>query len=121
MTNFIKGKLSRDNIHSMFGLSEKQNDPLMFSEKANRVFNTGCELWKYYHSQNTSKPDAGLYDIKLHFQGKNDKGRMNAKSSDDRYTQLINELRQDLASLAEKISEKAYTYGFLKSYHHIRK
>jgi len=58
--------------------------------------------------------NASLYDIRKHFQGRNDKGRMNAKSTDDRYTELITALRQNLNSLAAKIALKVYEYGFLK-------
>jgi hypothetical protein len=35
-----------------------------------------------------------LYDIREYFQGRNDKGRMNSRSSDETYTLLISDLRQ---------------------------
>lgn len=43
-----------------------------------------------------------------------DKGRMNAKSTDERYTELIGNLRSALKTLAKKIEPKVYQYGFLK-------
>ena len=39
---------------------------------------------------------------------------MNAKSSDETYTELIGNLRSELKNLANKIAEKAYEYEFLK-------
>jgi len=45
---------------------------------------------------------------------KNDKGRMNPDSSDDRYTELLKNLRQQLKVLAKKIEPKVYEYEFLK-------
>jgi len=71
-------------------------------------------LWKYYHSQNEVNVNASLYDIREYFQGRNEAGRMNAKSSDEKYTQLIGSLRENLKVLAKKIEPKVYEYGFLK-------
>jgi len=56
-----------------------------------------------------------LYDIRAFFQGRNNKGRMNAKSTDAKYTALIADLRQKLTILADKIAPKVYDYGFLKA------
>jgi hypothetical protein len=39
---------------------------------------------------------------------------MNAKSSDETYTELIGNLRSELKNLASKITEKVYEYEFLK-------
>jgi hypothetical protein len=55
-----------------------------------------------------------LYDIREFFQGRNDKGKMNNKSSDETYTKLIGNLREKLKDLAEKIKPKVYEYEFLK-------
>lgn len=44
--------------------------PLVFSDAAKDVFDSGRELWKYYHQQKGALPDASFYDIRLHFQGK---------------------------------------------------
>jgi GH18 family chitinase len=56
-----------------------------------------------------------LYDIREYFQGRNDAGRMHARSDDAEYTALIGELRNKLNQLADKIKPKIYEYGFLKT------
>jgi hypothetical protein len=118
MTDFIKGKIKPEQKNEGQLFTEKtirnDNKPLEFSEEATEVFNAGRELWKYYHQQKDINVNAALYDIKLHFQGRNDKGRMNAKSTDDKYTELIGDLRQKLNLLADKIAPKVYEYEFLK-------
>lgn len=118
MTDFIKGKIKPEqkNEGQLFSEETIRNDnkPLVFSEEATEVFNAGRELWKYYHQHKDINVNAALYDIKLHFQGRNDKGRMNAKSTDDKYTELIGDLRQKLNLLADKIAPKVYEYEFLK-------
>ncbi|MDR0328169.1 MAG: hypothetical protein LBI05_07740, partial [Planctomycetaceae bacterium] len=58
--------------------------------------------------------NASLYDIREHFQGRNEAGKMNNKSEDDTYNGLIANLRSALKTLAEKIEPKVYEYGFLK-------
>ena len=85
-----------------------------FSETAKEVFDAGRELWKYYHAQKDVNVNASLYDIKEHFQGRNDKGKMNNKSEDETYTDLIAILRDKLKLLAKKIEPNVYEYGFLK-------
>jgi hypothetical protein len=55
-----------------------------------------------------------LYDIREYFQGRNDKGRMNSRSTDEKYTTLISELRKTLNILADQIKPKIYEYEFLK-------
>jgi hypothetical protein len=99
---------------------------LQFSDEATAVFNAGRELWKYYHSQKFPSfggvsegrggynVNASFYDIREHFQGRNDKGRMNSRSTDEEYTNLIGNLRAKLNLLTEKITPKIYEYEFLK-------
>ena len=53
-------------------------------------------------------------NIREYFQGRNEQGRMNAKSDDARYMELISALRNKLNVLADKIKPKVYEYGFLK-------
>lgn len=89
-------------------------EKLIFSLEAIAVFNAGRELWKYYHSQPNCNVNASLYDIREYFQGRNDKGKMNNKSSDETYMQLIGNIREKLKLLAEKIEPKVYKYEFLK-------
>ncbi len=87
---------------------------LIFSPEATAVFDAGRELWKYYHEQKEVNVNASLYDIREYFQGRNDKGRMNSKSDDATYMELIGNLRAQLAILADAIKPKVYEYGFLK-------
>ena len=127
MTNFIKGKIKQEATTTDLFNSETspnrvsnpvraldENIELQFSEEATAVFDAGRELWKYYHAQKYVNVNASLYDIREYFQGRNDKGRMNSKSDDATYTQLLAELRNKLAVLADKIKPKVYEYGFLK-------
>jgi len=88
---------------------------LKFSKTARNVFKTGKELWKYYHAQPKCNANASLYDIREHFQGRNAQGKMNNKSDDEKYNELLGDLREKLKVLARKIEPKVYEYGFLKA------
>ena len=97
--------------------------PLKFSKEARAVFDAGREIWLYYHTnarENDYNANASLYDIKEYFQGRkkdekgNETGRMNATSTDERYNELMANLRLTLKQLAEKITPKIYEYGFLR-------
>lgn len=114
MTNFINGKIKIEQETDLFGTTENQATKREFSEEAKAVFDAGRELWKYYHSQPNVNVNASLYDIREYFQGRNDKGRMNSKSDDTQYMNLIGELRYKLNILADKIKPKVFEYGFLK-------
>lgn len=114
MTQFIKGKVKSESDAGMFGTSEQSAEPLQFSDLAAEVFEAGKKLWKYYHAQPNINVNASLYDIREYFQGRNEKGKMNNKSDDEQYMNLINELRDKLKQLAKKIEPKVYEYGFLK-------
>lgn len=114
MHDFIKGKRT-ETKKSLFDKTDNQpNTSITFSEEASDVMNNGRELWRYYHSQVDSNPNASYYDIRAHFQGFSKRGRMNNKSDDDTYNQLIHKLKKSLERLAnKKIIEKAYDYSFL--------
>ncbi|CEN37550.1 hypothetical protein [Capnocytophaga cynodegmi] len=126
MTNFINGRIVSDNNqessnqtklfsedqHKVYGLLP--TTPLQFSDEATAVFDAGRQLWKYYHAQSDANVNASLYDIREYFQGRNEKGRMNSKSDDEKYTFLIGELREKLNILADKIKPKVFEYGFLR-------
>ena len=117
MTDFISGKTAQSIVsESLFEeyLTTIHNKPLEFSAEAQAVFDAGRELWKYYHQQSGCNVNASLYDIKEHFQGRNEKGKMNNKSNDENYMKLISDLRTKLKLLAKKIEPKVYEYGFLK-------
>ena len=123
MTDFIKGKpkppsKSSITIPMLFEpetpFGRKNNTPLVFSAEAKAVFDAGRELWIYYHQQPNCNVNASLYDIREHFQGRNETGKMNNKSSDETYMCLIGDLREKLIQLADKIEPKVYEYEFLK-------
>lgn len=119
MSDFIKGKLKLEQqADGLFGDTTTNhfdiNKPRQFSIEATAVFNSGLELWKYYHSQKDINVNASLYDIREYFQGRNDKGRMNSRSNDEKYTELMGNLRQKLNLLSDKITPKIYEYEFLK-------
>jgi len=96
-------------------MESKKKSELKFSETARNVFKIGKELWKYYHAQPKCNANASLYDIREHFQGRNAQGKMNNKSDDEKYNELIGDLREKLKILARKIEPKVYEYGFLKA------
>ncbi|MDO4781979.1 MAG: hypothetical protein Q4A09_02025 [Capnocytophaga felis] len=104
-----------------------------FSPEATAVFDAGRELWRYYFQAISNRQKAeslpptayslqpSLYDIREYFQGRsvaptgdNKKGRMNNKSEDEHYNQLIGNLREALKILADKIKPKVFEYGFLR-------
>ncbi len=114
MTDFINGKIKTENETNLFGTDTNQTFKREFSQEATAVFDAGRALWKYYHSQTNVNVNASLYDIREYFQGRNDKGRMNSKSDDSHYMELIGELRNKLNFLADKIKPKVYEYEFLK-------
>ena len=127
MTDFISGSLgkkeSQEETHNLFTLAGEENphqtasfvptQPLHFTPEAQAVFEAGKALWKYYFSQPQANPNASLYDIREHFQGRNDKGKMNNKSTDETYNNLIGALRRALTRLAQEIEPKVYEYQFL--------
>ena len=80
--------------------------------------NAGRELWRYYHQQDNSIPDASFYDIRLYFQGtkvsKSGKTQMNSDSNDTKYIELLGDLKKKQKVLASKIEVKVYEYGFLR-------
>lgn len=124
MTDFIAGKIKQiqESSDELFASEDPEvslipRKPMTFSPEATAVFNAGRALWSYYFAQAGSKadPDAALYDIRLYFQGRDTKGKMNSDSPDAKYMELIGTLRQALKSLARKIEPKVYEHGFLRS------
>jgi hypothetical protein len=85
-----------------------------FSETAKTVLKAGLQVWKHYHKQPNVNVNASLYDIREHFQGRNDKGIMNNKSENETYNELMEDLRSTIKNLADQIEPKIYEYGFLK-------
>ena len=125
MQDFLQGKIKPDSkstdSKSLFKdeLDFIPTKPLIFSDEAKEVLQAGKEIFKHYHTQaKDSKdynPNAALYDIKAHFQGFNDKGKMNPpqKAQDETYKERLGTLNYTLKNLAKKIEVKVYEYGFL--------
>ena len=100
----------------------RRNTP--YQTVAIAVFDAGRALWQYYHQHKFASinialgeraeynVNASLYDIREYFQGRNHKGKMNNKSTDAAYMQLITALRESLKVLAKKIEPKVHEYGF---------
>ncbi len=116
MSQLIKGKIKSEDSVDLFSGNELTTNyevALEFSTEATSVFNAGRALWTYYHAQPECNVNASLYDIREHFQGRNDKGKMNTKSTDEVYSGHIAVLRSALKLLAQKIEPKVYEHGFL--------
>ncbi|MDR0754918.1 MAG: hypothetical protein LBF04_05975, partial [Prevotellaceae bacterium] len=123
MVSFLSGKIIRNAYADLFeqlDAEEEKNswrkgEKRKFSKEAQAVLDAGKELWKYYHLQKDCNVNASLYDIREYFQGRNEKGKMNSRSTDEKYSKLIDSLRATLKILAKKIEPKVYEYGFLKA------
>ncbi len=119
LLDFLKGKIKEEG-DSLFLSAKKENKPLEFSLSASRVFDAGREIYRYYHTQDSTNPhynaNASLYDIKEFFQGRNAQGKLNlpAKAKDEYYKQLYANLQDALKDLAKEIQPKVYEYGFLR-------
>ena len=117
MTDFIAGKLNSQSTSKNNTLLSRQSfvptKPLIFSAEATAVFDAGRELWRYYHTQPNANPNASYYDIRAHFQGRNEKGKMNAKSTDKTYNLLLANLKDAMEQLRQQIVPKVYEYKFL--------
>jgi len=116
MADFIAGKIGHSDGEVAWTIepeTRQDDSPLEFSTEARTVLDAGRELWRYYHSMLMANPNASLYDIREHFKGRNEKGRLNTKSRDDKFNALDAALRAALKTLAKKIEPKVYEYGFL--------
>ena len=114
MSKFINGKLKLEKSADLFGAQDERTTPLTFSAEAQAAFDAGRELYTYYHQQPECNVNASLYDIREHFQGRNEAGKMNNKSEDEEYSFLIKNLRDTLKILQKTIEPKIYEYEFLK-------
>jgi hypothetical protein len=87
-----------------------------FSKEAEAVFEAGKALWTYYHAtikdDDNAEVNASLYEIRAYFKGRKN-GRVNSKSTDEKFTELDKALKDALKILAEQIQPKVYEYGFL--------
>lgn len=128
--DFLKGKhtIASSEAPTLFDTDSSsvladipESDTPAFSAEAAEVMEAGKALWHYYlHHKDgelygaAPNINASFYDIRAYFQGRNEKGKMNSESSDEKYTALIKDLRTKQKTLAAKIAEKVYLYGFLK-------
>lgn len=108
---------AKDNFRSTFMYDYlKKRGPLTPAAKA--VLDAGRNLWTYYHetiaNDDRAYVDASLYEIKEYFKGRNEKGKMNNKATDEKFNELEAILRHTLKALAIQIQPKIYEYGFLK-------
>ncbi|WRB61372.1 hypothetical protein KVD40_06580 [Helicobacter pylori] len=119
LLDFLKGGIKEEG-DSLFLNAKKENKSLEFSPCASKVFDAGREIYRHYHTQDSTNPhynaNASLYDIKEFFQGRNAQGKLNlpAKAKDEHYKQLYANLQDALKDLAKEIQPKVYEYGFLR-------
>ena len=115
MSKYISGKVDTEITYDLFSKVEAdKQQPITFTTAGLAVFEAGKQLWKYYHAQPNCNVNAAYYDIREHFQGRNEKGRMNNTSTDQTYWQLLSNLRYKLSLLVNEIEPKIYEYEFLK-------
>ena len=124
--DFTKGKMgvkpqsNGNNIEIDFGgvtVQSKGFEPVAMSDEATQVITSGKRIWAYYAEKIAvlgGNHNASLYDIKEYFKGRDEKGRMNSKSEDERFNELMDDLRVSMQSLCKAIVPKIYSYGFLK-------
>lgn len=122
MSDFIAGKLKPQNADTLFGAEESliPTEPIQFTPAAQAVMEAGRKLWEYYlHKKDHelyAEPvnvNASFYDIRAYFQGF-ENGKMRNKSDDEKYNELLRDLRTYQKVLAKQIEKKVYLYGFLK-------
>ncbi|WP_104692399.1 hypothetical protein [Helicobacter felis] len=113
LLDFLAGKLEPE-TSALF--APTQSLLPTFGAVAKEVLNKGRELYAYYHTQETSNPNASLYDIKEFFSGRDAKGKLNppSKATDERYKDLYASLQESLESLRAQITPKVWQYGFLR-------
>ncbi len=115
MIDYLAGKIQPLEKNQIFAQKSQKFEPVVFSAEAQAVMDCGKELFKYYHQQDGSNADVSLYDIRIRFQGVDAKGRMNPSSNDEKYNELLQNLREAQKILAKKIEQKVYEHGFLET------
>lgn len=122
MTDFMKGRLKKQDSGELELTNTESSiydgtQKIVFSQEAKAVLEAGKELYKYYYSKphiTKEANNASFYDIRAAFQGIGASGKMNPTSTDEKYNELIANLRAKQKLLAKKIQPKVYEYGFLK-------
>ena len=137
MSDFIAGKIvvndsncsqpdlfSQDSAETSRAIAcygSTSGQSIRFTPAAQAVMDAGKALWYYYLHHKSEiygaapvDVNASFYDIRVYFQGRDEKGRMNSDSKDEEYMRLLRDLRSKQKTLASQIAEKVYKYGFLK-------
>lgn len=111
MTDFMSGK---GKFLSNPPFSHFAGKVLVFGYEAKAVFDAALPLWQYYHAQTDADLNASYYDIREYFCGRSEKtGNLNPKSTDEKYNQLHETLRQAHRTLERHIEPLIYKHGFL--------
>lgn len=125
MADFLHGRVVRKPVAVTGNLFEQQAAeeaarmvPIEnLSDEAKAVLDAGREIWRYYMTQPGISANASFLDIRVFFQGYKvtDKGKrmMNSTSTDERYTELLADLRGKMKALEAHIEPKIYEHGFL--------
>jgi len=119
MSDFLAGRILVNNGDGVFNNGSVALPKREFSKEAQAVVDAGRELWRYYHKHGDTgefsvfNVNAGLYEIREFFKGRNGAGRLKAKSEDAEFNKLDGNLREALKVLGNKIVPKVFEYGFL--------
>lgn len=125
MADFLHGRVARKPVETTGDIFEQQAaedaskmrpvDALSYEARV--VLDAGREIWKYYMSKPGINVNASFLDIRAYFQGfkTTEKGKrmMNSVSSDQRYMELLADLRRKQKALEAQIESKIYEHGFL--------
>jgi len=86
------------------------------SREAADVLAAGLAVWRHYFAQQARSDfnhNAGFYEIKEFFRGRNDKGRLKSTGDDATFELLMEDLAVAYKPLARKLAAKCYEHGFL--------
>ncbi len=115
MIDLLAGKGEKRHVQGdLFDTEKGASRKPVLSLEARAVLEAAKALYRYYHSTPGANPDASFYDIRLHFQKTDERGRMNPTSADETYNTLLAALRAAQKPLAARIAEAVYRHGFLK-------
>ena len=115
MIDLLAGKTEKRLVQAdlFAGAAGSSREPIL-SPEARAVLQAAKALYRHYHAAPDANPDASFYDIRLHFQKTDARGRMKPTSDDETYNTLLAALRAVQKPLAARIAEAVYRHGFLK-------
>jgi hypothetical protein len=115
MIDLLAGKSGKRYVQGdLFQESGGASRTPVLSPEARAVPEAAKALYRHYHATPDANPDASFYDIRLHFQKTDERGRMNPTSADETYIALLASLRAAQKPLAARIAKGVYRHGFLK-------